>query len=231
MAKNKTSIKTDKLNTFQIVEAYKNIRMNLLYTLVGSEKKVVLVSSSLKNEGKTTTAANLAMSISQNGARVLLIDADLRKSRQHKLFRVPNQNGLSKLIIDQCTIEEAIVKNVKPGFDLITSGPLPPNPSELLGSRKMRELFETLSKMYDYILVDTPPLNIVSDALTLVDAAAGIVLVSRQKVTQYSDIERAVDGIEKVNGRLLGVVINDVKRRYDTYADDYYDYSSDRDDD
>ncbi len=221
----------DKLNTFQIVEAYKNIRINLLYTLVGSEKKVVLVSSSLKNEGKTTTAANLAMSISQNGARVLLIDADLRKSRQHKLFRVPNQNGLSKLVIDQCTLSEAIVKNVKPGFDLLTSGPLPPNPSEILGSKKMKELISQLADMYDYILLDTPPLNIVSDALTLIDVAAGIVLVSRQKVTQYSDLQRAVDSIKNVNGTLLGVVINDVKRRYDTYTDNYYDYSSEKDDD
>ena len=125
---NKNTLQNEKLNAFHIVEAYKNIRMNLLYSLVGKEKNIVIVTSSVKNEGKTTTAANLAMSIAQNDAHVLLIDADLRKSRQHKLFRVPNQNGLSKLIINQCTLEEAIIKNIKPGFDLITAGALPPNP-------------------------------------------------------------------------------------------------------
>ena len=100
MANTKNAAQTEKVNSFQVVEAYKNIRMNLLYSLVNSEKKIVVITSSMKNEGKTTTAANLAMSISQNDARVLLIDADLRKARQHKLFRISNQNGLSKLIIN-----------------------------------------------------------------------------------------------------------------------------------
>ncbi len=229
MAKIKDSSQIDKLNTFQIVESYKNIRMNLLYTLVGSKNKTVLVSSSIKNEGKTTTVANLAMSISQNGSKVLLIDADLRKSRQHKLFRVPNQNGLSKLIINQCTLDDAIIKNVKPNLDLLTSGSIPPNPSELLGSKRMREILDQLSGMYDYILVDTPPLNIVSDALTLMDAAAGIVIVARQKITQYNELQKSIDSIKNVNGRVLGVVLNDVKRRYDTYANNYYDYSDKED--
>lgn len=224
MAKSKNSVEMDKLNSFQIVEAYKNIRMNLLYSLVGSKNKAVIVSSSIKNEGKTTTAANLAMSISQNNAHVLLIDADLRKSRVHKLFRIPNQNGLSTLIIGQCTTDEAITKNVKPDFDVMTAGAVPPNPSELLGSARMREILDELSGMYDYIIIDTPPINIVSDALTLVDATAGVLLISRQKFTQYNDLQRAVDSVKNVNGRILGVVINDVKRRYDTYYHNYYSY-------
>ena len=229
MAKVKDQAQLDKLNAFQIVESYKNIRMNLLYALVGSENKTVVVTSSMKNEGKTTTAANLAMSISQNGAKVLLIDADLRKSRQHKLFKVPNQNGLSKLIIDQCTLQDAIVKNIKPGLDLIAAGPTPPNPSELLGSKRMRELLEELSKMYDYILLDTPPLNIVSDALALVDASAGFVIVARHKITQYDELQKSVDIISAVNGHILGVIINDVKRRFDSYTSNYYDYSDKED--
>ena len=230
MANNKNVAQTEKVNSFQVVEAYKNIRMNLLYSLVNSEKKTVVITSSVKNEGKTTTAANLAMSISQNDAHVLLIDADLRKARQHKLFRVPNQNGLSKLIINQCTLDEAIIKNVKPGFDLITAGALPPNPSELLGSKNMKLLLEKVSEMYDYIIIDTPPINIVSDALALVDYAAGFVLVSRQKITQYPDLQHAAESIEAVNGNILGVIINDVKRKFDTYANSYY-YYSDKDDD
>lgn len=230
MANTKNAAQTEKVNSFQVVEAYKNIRMNLLYSLVNSEKKIVVITSSMKNEGKTTTAANLAMSISQNDARVLLIDADLRKARQHKLFRISNQNGLSKLIINQCTLDEAINKNVKPGFDLITAGPLPPNPSELLGSKNMKILLDKLSQMYDYIIIDTPPLNIVSDALALVDSAAGFVVVARHKITQYPELQRATESIEAVHGNILGVIINDVKRKFDTYSNSYY-YYSDKDDD
>lgn len=224
ISKKSNSAKIEKVNSFQIVEAYKNIRMNLIYSLVDYNNKIVIVSSSIKNEGKTTTAANLAMSLSQFNARVLLIDADLRKSRLHKLFKISNKNGLSKLIIGECTADEAINKDVKPGLDVMAAGPLPPNPSELLGSVRMREILNDFSKKYDYILLDTPPVNIVSDALTLLDVAAGVVLISRQKYTQFNDLQKAVDSIKNVNGKVLGVVINDVKHHYDTYSYNYYEY-------
>ena len=105
---------------------------------------------------------------------------------------------LSKLIINQCTPQDAIIKNIKPNLDLITAGPIPPNPSELLGSKRMKELLEQLSSAYDYILIYTPPLNIVSDALTLVDVSAGLVLIARQKATQYDELQKSVDSMIKV---------------------------------
>lgn len=196
--------------TFQIVEAYKAVRTNLLFALAPHDRKIVLVSSSEPNAGKSTVSSNVAITLAQNEARVLLIDADLRKPTQHRTFRVKKHNGLSRILSGELTFEDCVYRDVARNTDLLPSGSLPPNPSELLGSAQMAALLEKLSAEYDYILIDTPPLAVVSDAFVLCEKAAGMILVTRQGQTTYDELRNSVEAIKNVNGNLLGVVISDV---------------------
>lgn len=218
--------------TFQIVEAYKTVRTNLLFALAPHKRKIVLFSSAEPNAGKTTASSNLAITMAQTGASVLLIDADLRKPSQHKTFRVKKHNGLSRILSGELTFEDCVCRNAARGMDLLPSGSLPPNPSELLGSENMDKLLEEVVSLYDYVFIDTPPLCVVSDSLVLCEKAAGLVLITRQGQTTYEELRRAVENIQDVQGNLLGVVISDMKEvgrtysRYDRYK--YYkahDYS------
>ena len=205
-------------STFQIVEAYKTIRTNLLFALAPSDNKIVVVSSAEPNAGKSTVSCNLAITMAQTGARVLLIDADMRKPSQHKTFRVKKTNGLSRILSNQCTLEECICREVARGLDLLPSGSLPPNPSELLSSEAMRDMLDQLSVQYDYIFIDTPPLGVVSDSLVLSELTAGIILVTRQGQTTYEELQNAVDSVKNVEGTVLGVVISDMRENPRTYG-------------
>ncbi len=215
-------------STFQIIEAYKTIRTNLLFTLSTSESKVVVISGAEPNAGKSTVSSNLAITMAQTGAKVLLIDGDMRKPSQHKTFRVKRNNGLSMILSGLLSFEECVCREVAKGLDLIPSGSIPPNPSELLGSAAMDDFLTEMQKHYDYIFVDMPPLGVVSDALVVGSKVAGVVLVSRQHQTTYEELERAVESIRDVQETLLGVIITDMKTdertygRYDRYR--YYKY-------
>ncbi len=212
-------------STFQIVEAYKSIRTNLLFTLAPCDNKIVIISSAEPNAGKSTVSCNLAITRAQTGARVLLIDADMRKPSQHKTFRVKKANGLSRILSGQAELEECICHEVARGLDLIPSGSLPPNPSELLGSDTMSDLLDRLSIQYDYIFIDTPPLGVVSDSLVLSKLAAGTVLVCRQGQTTYDGLQLAVDSVRNVDGNMLGIVISDMcenPRSYGRYEKYHY---------
>lgn len=200
-------------NSSIVKESYKTIRTNLIYALAGAERKVIAISSPAPSDGKSTTASNLAVTIAQTGNSVLLIDADLRKPSVHKLFRVTNDNGLSKILSKQTTVEEAIRHEVKTNLSLITSGPIPPNPSELLSAPIYEEIIDELASQFDYIIIDTPPVNVVSDCQLIVRAVQGVVFVVRYKVSQYKDLELAAENIRNVDGNVLGVVINDIKER------------------
>ena len=212
--------------TFQIVEAYKTVRTNLLFALAPHKRKIVLFSSAEPNAGKTTASSNLAITMAQTGVRVLLIDADLRKPSQHKTFRVKKHNGLSRILSGELSFDECVCREVARGLDLLPSGSLPPNPSELLGSENMSQLLDEVTEQYDYVFIDTPPLCVVSDSLVLCEKAAGTVLITRQGQTTYEELRRAVENIRDVQGNLLGVVISDMKdagrpySRYDRYK--YY---------
>lgn len=195
--------------TFEIVEAYKTLRANLLFSLASAEKKIVVVSGSEPSAGKSTTCSNLAVLMAQTSNSVLLIDADLRKPTLHRVFHVNRQEGLTKLLLNMGDFDSCIVKEVAPHMDLLTSGPIPPNPSELLGSVRMARLLNKFAEKYDYIFIDTPPINVVTDGLILSSRAAGTILVARQNVTTYDELQEAVEKIKNVNGNLLGVVIND----------------------
>lgn len=195
--------------TFEIVEAYKTLRANLLFSLASAEKKIVVVSGSEPSAGKSTTCSNLAVLMAQTGSSVLLIDADLRKPTMHRVFHVNRQDGLTKLLLNMGDTENSIIKEVAPHMDLLPAGPIPPNPSELLGSVRMARLLNKLAEKYEYIFIDTPPINVVTDGLILSSRAAGTVLVARQNSTTYDELREAVEKIKNVNGNLLGVVIND----------------------
>lgn len=212
MPKAKEQKKTTVENSFEIVEAYKALRANLLFSLAASPKKIVLVSSSEPGAGKSTTCSNLAVLMAQTGSRVLLVDADLRKPTLHKHFHVSKSEGLTRHLINLATWQDIVQKDVAPNLDLITSGPIPPNPSELLGSARMVQFLNQVAEEYAYVFIDTPPVNVVTDGLVLAARASGTVLVCRQSVTTYDELEEAVNNIENVNGNLLGVIINDYKQ-------------------
>jgi len=195
---------------FQVTEAYKNLRTNLTFALSTKQNKIIAVSSSLASEGKSTVAANIAITLAQTSSKVLLVDCDLRKPVQHKIFKVKNTKGLSTLMGGIHSFKEVVNEQVIDSLDIVTCGPIPPNPSEMLASDNMKVLLEELSKYYDYIILDTPPINVVTDALTLVNSIAGILLVAKQGQSTYDALGEAIDAIKFANGSILGVVVNNV---------------------
>ena len=185
---------SEKKAPFAVVEAYKLIRTNLLFVLAQEKGKTVAVSSAGANEGKSTTTVNIAIAFSQLGGKVLLVDADLRRSTVHKKLRIENKDGLSDVLVGFSDFENA-VQHLNANLDVLTAGSTPPNPSELLGSQRFEEFVSLVEQKYDYILIDTPPINIVSDALVISQRTAGLVLIVRDGVTPYDRSPRA--GSEK----------------------------------
>lgn len=193
---------------FAVQEAYKTTRTNLMFSLASQTSHVVVVSSALPGEGKSTTCSNLAITMAQTGAKVLLIDADLRKPVQHRIFQCNNSKGASSLLGGFHALGEVLVKGVEQNLDLIPSGPLPPNPSELLGSAHMVKLLEMMTETYDFVFIDSPPVNIVTDAALLANMAAGMVLVTRQGTSTYDELTKAVQSVEFAQANILGIIIN-----------------------
>lgn len=212
---------TDKDVPFNVVESYKTIRTNILFTAADSDKKVIAVSSPNPGEGKSTSAANLAIALAQTGSSVLLIDADMRKPVQHRTFRVRNDEGLSTLIIRKSSTAGAVKKNVINNLDILPSGPLPPNPSELLSSNSCKLLLEEFAKTYDYVIIDTPPVNVVSDAMVMKDSISGIMLVIQYATTTYEDLAICMKQIDLAKVNMLGFVMNNV---HHNHGANYYNY-------
>lgn len=212
---------TDKETPFHIIESYKSIRTNLSFALSTVEKKVFAVSSANPGEGKSTTSANIAIAIAQSGSHVLLIDADMRRSVQHKIFELVNKKGLSTAVSKMHTPDECIQKNVIENLDIMTAGPIPPNPSELLASDAMEQMLHALSEKYDVILIDTPPVNVVTDAMELAKTISGIVLVVRYGRTTDEDVDSVFKRVELANMNLLGFILNGVKSKHAGYYSKY----------
>ena len=213
---------------FVITEAYNSARTNMIFALSTCESKVLVFSSASPAEGKSTTAINMSISFAATGAKVLLIDGDLRKPVIHSLFRLKKGNGLSSILGGMCTVAEAIHSNIRENLDVIASGPIPPNPAELLGSPNMKELVDVLSNHYDYILVDTPPVNVVSDSQLLNPVAAGLILVIRDNYTKHGDVQQALNNINLANGKVLGFVKTAcrAKKQGGYYKKPYYKYGN-----
>lgn len=212
----------DKEFPFHIVESYKSMRTNIVFSLSTSEKKIFAVSSADPGEGKSTTSSNIAIALAQADHKVLLIDADMRKPVQHKIFKVKNKNGLSSVIGRMITPEQSIQKNVIKNLDLLTAGPKPPNPSELLASEQAEKVLNELSEKYDYVVVDTPPVNVVSDAMGISKSLAGILLVLKYGETTFDTTEKAMKKIQLADMNMLGFIINDITGKH--HGGYYYRY-------
>lgn len=209
---------------FAVAESYKTIRTNLLFLLSSvSGCKTIAISSTNSGDGKSTNAINIAIAFSQLGKRVLLIDADMRRPSLHKKLRIANTDGLSGILAGFCNTTDAIL-NISPCFDVLPSGAIPPNPSELLASSTYEKLLDSLHLAYDIIIIDTPPVGVVSDALTISSKTDGLILVIKEKVTQHSDLERIFDSINLANVRVLGAVLNSwvTDKNCANYKDAYY---------
>lgn len=198
----------NKNTDFATQEAFKTIRTNLMFSTSITGCKKILITSSVPDEGKSTVCSNLAISIAQTGQRVLLIDSDLRAPVQHRFFRAKPLPGLSEALVGLKQINEVIIPIGQTPLHLIPSGTLPPNPAELLASAKMDSLLETLSADYDYILLDSPPLNVVSDALNLTPKVHGTVLVVRENNSEHKQVREALQSLEFANAKVLGLILN-----------------------
>ena len=189
---------------FAIVEGYKIARTNLVFSLTAQESNCVAVTSWSKGEGKSTATVNLAISFAKMGKRVLLIDTDLRRPNLHNLLKLKNDTGVSDIIGQFGDFQTAVHRNAVTNLDVLTSGAIPPNPSELLASPYFAELLKKAKEEYDYVIMDTPPLGVVTDTLLLKDYVGGYVMVVRERITSHGDIERALQSIKLADTKVLG---------------------------
>lgn len=193
---------------FLISEAYKALRTNLLYTIRKSGCKKILVSSPNPKDGKSTTCTNIGIAVAKTGAKVLLIDCDLRKGRLHTPFYLSSTPGVSNLLSGMCTEKEATQNTPYNNLYIIPCGSIAPNPTELLSSIQMEELIKKLEANYDYIIIDSAPVNLVADALSLAKLVDGVLLVVRENSTTYPNVEAALNKYELIGGNILGFVLN-----------------------
>ena len=194
-----------------ISEQYRTIRTNILYSSVDEEIRSLMVTSSGPGEGKSTTTANLAVVFAQQGKTVLLVDADLRKPTVHYTFKLTNTTGLTSILTNQIEIMKAVNKTDESNLYVLPSGPIPPNPSELLGSKAMQYFMEQALEEFDLIIFDTPPVLAVTDAQILGNLCQGSVLVVSSGKTEKDSLLKTKELLTATNGRLLGVVLNNKK--------------------
>jgi len=209
-----------------ISESYRSLRTSLQFASVDGDIKTVVVTSPAPKEGKTLTASNLAITEAQAGRKTLLLDTDLRKPMIHHLFKLKKDDGISKVLTGELKLDDAIKKTGIENLSVITSGPIPPNPSELLGSKKMKEVLTELKERFDMIILDSPPMIAVTDPSVLGQEVDGVLLVIRSGRTTREIAEKAKSNAEYVHIKLLGVVLNDIDVRnvYGSYKYYYYKY-------
>ena len=218
---------------FAIVEAYKSARSNIMFSLSAEDQKAFAVTSHSKGEGKSTVSSNLAISFSKMERKVLLLDCDLRRPNVHNLFKLDNQIGLSNVIGKMAEFEDVVHREVLPHLDVLTSGTIPPNPSELICSPRFEKLVESVRDDYDYLIFDTPPIGVVSDALMLKDLIAGYVVVLRERSTTHGDIQKFLESMKIADAKVLGFIKVGCEARskkygkygkYGRYGKNYYYY-------
>lgn len=202
-----------------IAESYRTLRTNIQYSSFDKKYKSIVITSSEQGEGKSTTAANLALSLAQGEKKVVLIDCDLRKPSIHKKFKVSNATGLSDVLIGKELLSNTLKRRGENLF-ILTSGKIPPNPSEMLSSKAMSNLLEELKEDFDYIIIDTPPIQAVTDSQILSTKVDGTLLVIRAKETKRESVHNAVNLLKKVNAHIIGTVLNGV----DNDSGNYYYY-------
>ncbi|WP_106406383.1 CpsD/CapB family tyrosine-protein kinase [Bacillus marinisedimentorum] len=206
-----------------ISEQYRTIRTNIEFASIDEDLRTIMVTSSGPGEGKSTTAANVATVFAQQGKKVLLIDGDMRKPTVHYTFQLQNMYGLSNVLTGQKEITEAVNFSEVTDLFILTCGPIPPNPAELMGSRNMQRFLEEAKGIYDLIIFDTPPVLAVTDAQILANQCDGTILVTSSGKTEIEAAQKAKDLLEHAKGKLLGVVLNNKPQQQGNY---YYYYGT-----
>lgn len=212
---------------FHIREAFKSLRTNIRFFRTSEGCRRFCITSGVASEGKSITILNLALTFAESNQRVLLIDADLRRPSLARLLIEKAAPGLSNVLAGLCSEQDAIRKNVRPNLDVMFSGEIPPNPSELLGTPKMKQMIDHLSKEYDYILVDTSPVGIVTDACLVASALDGVLFLVRQYKTEKDTLSKSLNLLENAGVKVMGFIINgyeDDRIRYSRYSRYRYNY-------
>ncbi|TFE22649.1 polysaccharide biosynthesis tyrosine autokinase [Cohnella luojiensis] len=194
-------------------ESYRTLRINIEFLAVDREMKTIVVTSSMRGEGKTATTLNLAIAYAQAGKKVLLIDADLRKPGVHLMFEGDNSCGLTNFLANQSTVSEAIQNTDIPNLFIITSGPIPPNPSELLNSQRIDTLLDEIKSDYDVVIIDTPPILGFIEAKMLAAKSSGVLLVLEHGMVKRTVAKRVKDELSSVKANLLGIVMNKMNKK------------------
>lgn len=207
-----------------LAEAYRTLRTNLGFAGVDQECRTILISSPSLQDGKSTVISNLAVVMAQAGKKVLLVDCDLRKPVQHRVFNLSNQKGFTNCLLNQVSLEKVVQPGPLENLSVLTSGPIPPNPAELLSSARTRDFWSFLRERYDYVLIDAPPVLAVTDAVVLASQVDGVVLVLKTGSTRNTVAVQARDQFTRANARLLGVVLNQVEIDGPDYQYSYYYY-------
>ncbi|UXU52580.1 MULTISPECIES: tyrosine-protein kinase [Staphylococcus] len=208
-----------------ISEKFRGIRSNIMFSNAENEIGSLLVTSEKIASGKSTISANIAVTYAQAGYKTLIIDGDMRKPTQHYIFDLPNNSGLSNLIINKATYSDSIKVTNVDNLAILTAGPTPPNPSELIASSKFETIFNELSDHYDFIVIDTPPVNTVTDAQVYAQTVKNCVLVIDAEKNNKIEVKKARDLLNKADGNLLGAVLN--KMPVDKNSSYYYYYGED----
>lgn len=194
-----------------VAEQFRTIRTNIQFSAVDKKIQSLVVTSAEPSEGKSTVSSNLAVVWAKQNEKVLLIDADLRRPIAHRTFNLLNAAGLSSYLSNNAVYEEIIQETEVPNLSVISSGPVPPNPAELLNSRHINTLIERLEDEYDIIIFDVPPINTVTDAQLLANKADGVILVVPQGIAEKGSVTHAVEQLNKVHAKVLGTVMNRFK--------------------
>ncbi|WIV12083.1 polysaccharide biosynthesis tyrosine autokinase [Proteiniborus sp. MB09-C3] len=205
-----------------VSEAYRTLRTNIQFSNVDENIKSIVITSSSSNEGKSTIISNLAITVAQTDKKILLIDTDLRKPRIHEIFGISNSDGITNILSENLDYKAALISTGIGGLDILASGPIPPNPAELLGSKKMKDFLESVKDDYDMVLLDAPPVGLVTDATVLSAKCDGVMIVS---AVGQSIINLAIDTkklIQIVNGNILGVVMNKIPLKKGKYYNYHY---------
>jgi capsular exopolysaccharide synthesis family protein len=219
MLKNLISLKNPKSRS---AEAFRTLRTNIQFSSLDKEIRSIVVTSSGPGEGKSTVMSNLAITMAESGKKVILVDCDLRKPSIHKKIGITNSIGLTNILVQGAKKQECIFNSTVNNLFILTSGPVPPNPAELLGTKKMLNFIEELKSEFDLILIDAPPVLAVTDAQILSSIADGVIFVAAYGEAQKSALVDAKHMIDKVGGNILGIVFNKVPESENGYYGKYY---------